>query len=98
MNDYFKIGKLYKTTEEVRNGRGMGSHLFFKPPEESTTKEYFSEEDVILVLDKLYVQRTKRRNLQSNWVTVQMWHLKVLVDNHIGYVSVWEDEWEECKE
>jgi hypothetical protein len=24
-----------------------------------------------------------------------MWHMKVLINDHIGYVSQWEDQWEE---
>ena len=33
-----------------------------------------------------------------NGINLKMWHLKVLIDNQIGYVSVWQDEWEEIKQ
>jgi hypothetical protein len=26
---------------------------------------------------------------------VYMWHMKVLINDYIGYVSHWEDQWEE---
>lgn len=97
MNDFFNIGKLYKTTEEAKK-RGLGSHLLYKPPGEA--EGYLSEEHIFLILDKLYVQRTKRRNSSTypHGITLRMWHLKVLIDKQIGYISVWEDEWEEIKE
>jgi len=103
MVEDFEIGKIYKATESSLK-EGLSSHLFYKPPQEMSSFDdnqgYLHENDVIMVLDKLYVQRTKRRISSSfpNGITLKMWHLKVLIDNQIGYVSVWQEEWEEIKQ
>jgi len=102
MIEDFIIGKLYKPTDSSRK-EGLSSHLFYKPPQEVSSlfdnQGYLNENDIIMVLDKLYIQRTKRRmsSFYPDGITLKMWHLKVLINNQIGYVSVWQDEWEEVK-
>lgn len=101
MVEDFEIGKLYKATDSAMKS-GLSSHLFYKNARENdeTNPSYLSENDILMVLDKLYVQRTKRRNNSSypNGITLKMWHLKVLINNQIGYVSLWQEEWEEIKQ
>ena len=52
---------------------------------------------VMLVLEINYCQRHKRsmRVGMHEPATIYMKHMKVLINDQIGYVSQWEDEWEE---
>ena len=77
-----------QVTKELNKNRKIseGSFNFDK----NNPLKNIHENDIIMVLDKLYVQRTKRRMSSSfpNGITLKMWHLKVLIDNQIGQVSI----------
>ena len=95
----FIPGKLYKQTKDISfpNENGLRNTLFYKMGEQIDNPSNVKEDDIMLVLDLLYTQRHKRtmKKGMHEPALVYMWHMKVLINDYIGYVSQWEDQWEE---
>jgi len=89
----FEPGSLYKpriNSEEFPGFRGS-KHIY-------TTKDvdhYFNENSVALILEPLYTLRSKLRRVKEyEPVRYEYWVCKVMIDDKVGYIEMWEDEWE----
>ena len=95
----FIPGKLYKQIEQrtFPNENGLRNTFFYKPGEHIENPSHIKEGDIMLVLEMLYTQRYKKsmRVGMHEPITVYLWHMKVLINDQLGYVSQWEDQWEE---
>lgn len=100
--NHFIPGKLYRPVikKEFPNDGGLRNNMFYTLGDDvlDNPKHLPHEyECVMLVLEINYCQRHKRtmRKGMHEPAIVYMKHMKVLVNEQIGYVSQWEDEWEE---
>lgn len=95
----FIPGKLYRQVKDKTfpNEKGLRNTFFYKPGRNTDNPYHIDEDDIILVLDMLYTQRYKKSMKvgMHEPITVYMWNMKVLMNDQIGYVSQWEDQWEE---
>lgn len=95
----FIPGKLYKQVVDRKfpNEKGLRNTHFYKPGEHLDNPSHIAEDDIMLVLEMLYTQRYKKsmRVGMHEPLTVYMWSMKVLINEQIGYVDQWEDQWEE---
>ena len=95
----FKAGKLYRSIDDraVPHEKGLRNTFFYKSGENIDNPSHIKDDAVMLVLELLYTQRYKKsmRVGMHEPITVYCWHMKVLIDDKIGYVSQWEDQWEE---
>lgn len=93
----FKAGKLYKRELE-KNGfmlldKSVKMHISLSDEELHIT------DGIILVLEPLYIHRTRLRKTRDDPEAIRyhQWCLKILRDDKIGYVNLWEDEWNEVE-
>lgn len=88
----FKPGSLYKIKHlEFPFFRGS-TNFYFKESE----SENFSEDSLIFVVEPLFLMRTKLRSSPGREPTrYSYWCVKVMINDRVGYVNMWEDEWEE---
>ena len=95
----FIPGKLYKQTEDrsFPNENGLRNTFFYKLGEHIDNPYQIKDGDIMLVLEMMYTQRHKRsmRVGMHEPILVYCWHMKVLINDQLGYVSQWEDQWEE---
>lgn len=95
----FKAGKLYRSISDrsFPNENGLRNTFFYNSGENIDNPSHLKDDVVMLVLELLYTQRYKKsmRVGMHEPITVYCWHMKVLIDDKIGYVSQWEDQWEE---
>ena len=95
----FKAGKLYRTVKDrsFPNENGLRNTFFYKSGEHIENPYHIKDDDLMLVLELLYTQRYKKsmRVGMHEPITLYLWHMKVLINDQIGYVSQWEDQWEE---
>lgn len=95
----FLPGKLYKPVRDrsFPNENGLRNNLFYKPGQHLDNPSILKEDCVMLVLETLYTQRYKismKKGMEKT-LTIYMWHMKVIIDEQMGYVTQWEDQWEE---
>ena len=88
----FKAGSLYKVKNmEFPYFRGSTSFYF-----EDSEPENFSEDSVVFVLKPAFVMRSKLRSVPGHESRrYSYWCVKVMINDRVGYVNMWEDEWEE---
>lgn len=96
---HFIPGKLYRQVKDKSfpNEKGLRNTFLYKPGENTDNPAHIGEEDIMLVLEVLYTQRYKKsmRVGMHEPITIYMWNMKVLINDQLGYVSQWEDQWEE---
>lgn len=103
----FISGKLYRPTDEVinkefPNNNGLRNSLFYHSGEDLSNPYHIpepAEACVMLVLEVLYTQRYRKQMKKGmvEPITIYMRHMKVIINEQVGYISQWEDEWVEIK-
>jgi len=102
MTREFKVGKLYQITNKSWNSTyvksGAEPRLEIKTPGFAKQYKTFSLDDTILILELLYINHTKMARVSEASMTVfNQWHAKILVNDIVGFVSIWEDDWSELR-
>jgi len=96
---FFVPGKLYEQKKYSRfpNENGLRNSHFYKPGENIDNPFNIKDGDNMLVLEVYYTQRYKMTTKVGTHylITIYMWNMKVLINDQVGYVSQWEDQWEE---
>lgn len=88
----FKQGSLYRIAEKDFP-YFRGSTAFYFSDSES---ENFIENTIALVVEPLFLLRTKIRSVAGQEMKKYgYWCVKVMINNRVGYIYMWEDEWEE---
>ena len=94
----FTPGKLYTQAKGTfPYDSGLRNNMLYKPGENIDNPSVISDNCIMLVLELIYTQRYKlsmKRGMAEPLKTY-MWHMKVMINDQIGYVSQWEDQWEE---
>ncbi len=98
----FIPGKLYRPLQnkDFPNDKGLRNNMFYALGDDNLDNPKAlppPDSCIMLVLEVNYCQRHKRRMGvgMHEPATIYMQHMKVLVNDQLGYVSQWEDEWEE---
>lgn len=95
----FIPGKLYKLKKDQSfpDGGGLRNTLFYKSGKQIENPYNINSDDIMLVLELLYTQRYRKRMRlgMEEPETIYMWHMKVMINDQLGYVSQWEGQWEE---
>lgn len=99
----FKVGKLYKCSNNSWNStyvKKTGKLQIYPAQVKSTNTHYlneyheFSMDDTIMILELLYIKSTKNSRISANTFTVfNEWHAKILVNEMVGYVFIFENDW-----
>jgi hypothetical protein len=88
----FEIGKLYKCVPDrfsFPDDRAPGRTDIIHIPQ-SEKQAILASDDVLMVLEMLYIDRSRIRNS----IRYNRWHMKIMQNDVIGYISLWEDDWE----
>ena len=97
--NHFIPGKLYrpKPNDFPNNGKLRNVMFYALGDDVLDNPKYLPPENecIMLILEINYCQRHKRsmRVGMHEPITVYMKHMKVMINDEMGYVSQWEDDW-----
>lgn len=90
----FQPGSLYKPKIDDTGFPGFrgSKHIYTS----TNTDLYFNKDSVVLVVELLYILRNKLRSSKEipGPIRYDYWVCKVIIDDKVGYIEMWEDEWE----
>lgn len=106
VNSDFIVGKLYVYSdyswsssyekEYKRLKDTVPFHVAPRSEQRGKIEQFFNVKEPILILEKLYIAATKVRTIQnSEFLTYNKWQVKILVNENIGWLSIWDYEFSE---
>lgn len=88
----FKSGSLYKVKNlDFPYFRGSTNFYFL-----DSESENFTENSIVFIVKPLFLIRTKLRSTaKEKSKRYGYWCVEVMINDRVGYIYMWEDEWEE---
>lgn len=106
VNSDFIIGKLYVYSdyswnssyekEYKRLNDNISFHMAPMLGQRGDLEQFFNVKEPFLILEKLYIAATKVKSIQNaEFLTYNKWQVKILVNENIGWLSIWDYEFSE---
>lgn len=90
----FEPGSLYKPRIDDKEFPGFRGTRHVYTSENNDI--YFNKDSIVLIVEPLFILRNKLRSTKENpgLVRYDYWVCKVMIDDKVGYIEMWEDEWD----